>query len=58
MALKQNGGAHLVADIDFIETPEPPAETIASGKDCGVRLTEVRSHSQSPDTHSVYALTS
>jgi hypothetical protein len=45
MALKQNGGAHLVADIDFIETPEPPAETIVTGKDCGVRLTKVRSHS-------------
>ncbi|KAL2683351.1 Sphingolipid C9-methyltransferase 1 [[Neocosmospora] mangrovei] len=40
MALKQNGGAHLVADIDFIETPEPPAETITTAKDCGVRLTK------------------
>lgn len=59
MALKQNGGAHLVADIDFIETPEPPAETIVTGKDCGVRLTKVRSHSPvAPYTiYDVYAST-
>ncbi|KAM5342142.1 hypothetical protein ACJ41O_015173 [Fusarium nematophilum] len=34
-----NGGAHLVADIDFIQTPEAPADTIATGTSCGVPVT-------------------
>lgn len=41
MALKQNGGAHLSSDIDFIATPKAPADTLSTGKSPGVRLTNV-----------------
>ncbi|KAF4978545.1 hypothetical protein FZEAL_5078 [Fusarium zealandicum] len=40
MALTENGRAHLVADVDFIQTPGPAADTLATGKSCGVRSTQ------------------
>ncbi|KAI1046701.1 hypothetical protein LB505_006797 [Fusarium chuoi] len=39
MALKQNGGAHLSSDIDFIATPKAPADVLSTGKNPGVPLT-------------------
>jgi sphingolipid C9-methyltransferase len=39
MALKQNGGAHLSSDIDFIPTPKAPADVLSTGKNPGVPLT-------------------
>lgn len=46
MASQANGHAHLTGDIDFIETPPAPKETLATGKACGVRITDVRNHNE------------
>lgn len=42
MALKTNGTAHLAGDVEFIQTPRAAAETLSTGKQCGVRVTDVR----------------
>jgi hypothetical protein len=42
MALKQNGRAHLSSDIDFIQTPKAPVDTLSTGENPGVPLTNVR----------------
>ncbi|KAF4993885.1 hypothetical protein FDECE_13289 [Fusarium decemcellulare] len=39
MALTQNGGAHLAGDVEFIPTPKPAPQTLATEKGCGVRVT-------------------
>ncbi|KAF4445848.1 cyclopropane-fatty-acyl-phospholipid synthase [Fusarium austroafricanum] len=48
MALKQNGTAHLSSDIDFIQTPRPPADTISTGTNPGVPLTNASFICRSP----------
>ncbi|CAF3657359.1 unnamed protein product [Fusarium graminearum] len=39
MTTKQNGQAHLSSDIDFIQTPEAPVDTLSTGRNPGVPLT-------------------
>lgn len=41
MTTKQNGRAHLSSDIDFIQTPEAPVDTLSTGRNPGVPLTNV-----------------
>lgn len=39
MAIKGNGVSHLAGDIKFVQTPKAPEETLQTGVDCGVSLT-------------------